>query len=329
MMIPKDIARTGTGTGALMGAILAAGRGTRMAAFGEPLPKCLMPIGNRPLIEYQIEIMRSLGIDEIVILIGHRGNEIAAALGDGSRFGVRLTFVEQTAILGIAHAVGRLEPHIDRPFLLMLGDIYFVPGDLGAMIATFQAQGDGGVLAVKEERDPAAVRKNFSVVLSPDGLVTRVIEKPRRVLNPLKGVGLYVFGPAIFDAIRRTPRTAMRDEYELTHSIQIMIDDGYPVRVSNAVEDDINLTVPADLLRCNLMLAATQPSQCLVDGSAVVNPQARVQNSVIGPHASVRTPIAIRRSLILSNVVVTSTADLEDVVVAPHGVFDCRAAPAV
>jgi dTDP-glucose pyrophosphorylase len=192
------------------------------------------------------------------------------------------------------------------------------------MLDAFRAQGAGAVLAIKNESDPEAVRKNFSVTLSPEGLVTRVIEKPRYVHNTLKGVGVYLFGLTIFDAIRRTPRTAMRDEYELTESIQVMIDDGHPVRVSEAVIDDINLTFPADLLRCNLMLAAEHPEQRLVDASARVNPQARIHQSVIGAKVDVRTPISIRRSLILSNSVVTSTADLEDVVVAPHGVFDCR-----
>lgn len=312
------------GRPALKGAILAAGRGTRMAAFGEPLPKCLMPIGNRPLIEFQIDIMRSLGIDEIVILIGHKGYEITKVLGDGSRLGVKLTYVEQTSIFGIAHAVGRLEPHIDRPFLLMLGDIFFLPGDLARMVEIFHAQGEGAVLAVKHEADPAAVRKNFSVTLSAEGLVTRVIEKPRYVHNPLKGVGLYIFGLSIFDAIRRTPRTAMRDEYELTESIQVMIDDGHPVRVSQSVIDDINLTYPTDLLRCNLMLAAKHPEHRLVDSSASVNPQARISESVIGANVRVQSPISIKRTLILSNSVVTTTSDLEDMVVAPHGVFDCR-----
>ncbi len=319
--MPNDARRAG-----LMGAILAAGRGTRMAAFGEPLPKCLMPVGNRPLIECQIDIMRSLGIDEIAVLIGHKGYEITKVLGDGSRLGVKLTYVEQTSMLGIAHAVGRLEPHIDRPFLLMLGDIFFVPGDMARMVETFQAQGDGAVLAVKDEPDPAAVRKNFSVTLSPEGLVTRVIEKPRYVQNRLKGVGLYMFGLSIFDAIRRTPRTAMRDEYELTESIQVMIDDGHPVRASESVVDDINLTYPADLLRCNLLLAAEHPERRLVDRTAMLNPQARVSESVIGANVTVSTPISIRRTLILENSVVTSNADLVDVVVAPHGVFDCRAA---
>src|SRR5688572_24168010 len=100
--------------GRFAGAILAAGRGSRMGPFGERYPKAILPICNKPLIQYQIEMMRSLGVTDIVILVGHRGYEIARVLGSGERLGVSLRYVEQTAPLGIAHAVGRLEPHLDR-----------------------------------------------------------------------------------------------------------------------------------------------------------------------------------------------------------------------
>ena len=96
-----------------LGAILAGGKGTRMAPFSERYPKPLLPVGNKPLLEHQIDLMRGLGITEVLLLIGHKGYEIARALGDGDRMGVRIRYVEQTQTLGIAHAVGRLEPHVD------------------------------------------------------------------------------------------------------------------------------------------------------------------------------------------------------------------------
>ncbi|MFN6978940.1 MAG: sugar phosphate nucleotidyltransferase, partial [Gemmobacter sp.] len=255
-----------------MGAILAAGRGTRMAPFGDHYPKPLLPVGNKPLIEYQIEAMRALGITEIAVLIGHKGYLITKVLGDGARFGVRLHYVEQTQMFGIAHALGRLEGVLTRPFLLMLGDIYFTGADLGAMAAEFAATGCAAVLAAKLEPDPAAIRKNFAILMDDAGRVTRVIEKPRHTANRLKGVGLYLFDPVIFDAIRRTPRTAMRDEYELTDAIQVMIDDGNHARVATCVADDINLTSPADLLHCNLMVARMQGAASLCAPSAALHP---------------------------------------------------------
>ena len=104
-------------------------------------------------------------------------------------------------------------------------------------------------LVSMDEPDPEMVRRNFVIQADEPAACTRVIEKPRYVDSQLKGCGLYVFDPHIFDAIRRTPRTAMRDEYEITDSIQILIDDGYVVHHHPIVERDLNLTKPEDLLR--------------------------------------------------------------------------------
>ena len=109
------------------GAILAAGRGTRMQPFSELFPKPLLPVCNKPVIVHQIEFMASMGIRDVVVLIGHKGYEIAKLLGDGSRYGVEIRYVEQDKMLGIGHAVGLMERELkDDPFLLFLGDIYFV-----------------------------------------------------------------------------------------------------------------------------------------------------------------------------------------------------------
>jgi len=128
------------------GAILAAGSGSRMMGISEYYPKPLLPICNKPLIQYQIEMMKSLGILDIIILIGHQGYQITRAFGDGSAFGVQLRYVEQTRRLGIAHAVGSLEPHIHKPFLLFLGDIFFVQAELNTMFVLFEEQQGGGGL---------------------------------------------------------------------------------------------------------------------------------------------------------------------------------------
>lgn len=307
-----------------IGAILAAGRGSRMAPFSESFPKPILPICNRPLIQRQIEIMKSLGITEIMVLVGHKGFEISKVLGDGSALGVSIKYVEQTSTLGIAHAVGRLEPHISRPFLLFLGDIFFVPGDLRQMFTLFEEQAGGAALCTKEEPDPEAIRRNFSIILSPQGYATRVIEKPRHAVNNLKGVGIYLFDLTIFDAIRRTPRTAMRDEYEITEAIQVMIQDGHPVRPSNSVIDDINLTVPADLLRCNLMHARNVAPETLFGSNSVVHAQARLNNCVVGNNVVIKNPVNISNSLIFDGSYIDSSADFDNFIVTPELMVDCN-----
>lgn len=306
------------------GVILAAGRGTRMGPFSENYPKPVLPVGNRPLIQRHIETMRDLGIRDIVVLVGHKGFEVSKVLGDGHALGVNIRYVEQTSMLGIAHAVGRLEPHVHDPFLLLLGDIFFVPGDMQRMFRLLEEQGGGAVLGTKDEDNPEAICRNFSVVLSPDGFVTRVVEKPRHTSNRLKGVGVYLFDVTVFDAIRRTPRSAMRDEYEITDSIQVMIDDGYPVRACDSVLDDVNLTTPGDLLSCNLMLARSAPGGVLVGANTRVPSLDQVRSSVIGSNVVVRHSIAISNSLIFDDTDVNSTAGFENLILTPHGTIDCN-----
>ena len=312
-------------SGPYMGAILAAGRGTRMAPFGETIPKAALPIGNRALIEYQIEQMRDLGITEIAILIGHRGYQLTKILGDGDKLGVTLHYVEQTEMAGIAHALGRLEQTLTRPFLLMLGDIFFLPRDLTDMMRIFRDDGCKAVLATKVEDDPAAIRKNFAILHDEGGRVYRVIEKPRHAQNKLKGVGLYMFDPVIFDAVRRTPRTAMRNEFEITDSIQIMIDDGHHVRVSDCIEDDINLTFPSDLLRCNLIVAERQGLRNIIDPTAQLHPDVMLDGAIIGKNVAINRGISVRRSVFLEGAMVSSDRNIDGFVISPTQMVDCRA----
>ena len=307
-----------------VGAILAAGRGTRMQPFSERYPKPLLPVCNKPLIAHQIEIMRSVGIREIIILIGHKGFELARVLGDGSQLGVQIKYVEQTQMLGIAHAVGLLEPYINQPFLLFLGDIYFVPTNLDLVFEIFQSQGKGGVLGTKEEKDPEAIKRNFAMVLRENGSVSRVVEKPRHAPNRLKGVGIYLFDPVVFDAIRRTPRTALRDEYELTDAIQVMIDDGNPVRPANVVFEDINLSTPADLLRANLFHATHVDPQSAIGSNVSLHPEVEVKNSIIGSNVRVQNPIVISHSLIFEGTSVTANSSFDRQILTTQGTHDCR-----
>jgi dTDP-glucose pyrophosphorylase len=306
-----------------VGVILAGGRGSRMFPFSEHYPKPLLPVCNKPLVVHQIEMMRGLGISEIFVLLGHRGFQLSTVLGDGSRFGVRIRYVEQTETLGIAHAVGRMEGHVNRPFLLFLGDIYFVPRDLNQMLSMFRAQGDGAILAVKEETDPAAIRKNYAVLLDDSGLVKRVIEKPRHITNRLKGVGLYLFGLTVFDAIRRTPRTAMRDEYEITDTIQVMIDDGLPVRTADSIITDVNITSPIDLHSCNLAQVKAMPRGQLIGSNTEIHPGARIEQCVIGSNVKISNPIVLRQSVVFDDTLVDAKSGFDSFILTPDAAVNC------
>jgi len=303
------------------GVILAAGHGSRMGPFGERIPKPIAPICNTPLLVYQLEHMRGLGIEDVTIVIGHLGHRITQVVGDGSAYGVRIRYVEQEKRLGLAHAVGQLERHLNQPFLLILGDIFFEVPDLGMMVREFETHDASAVLAVKEETDVEAVKKNFSVQLRGDGTVRRVIEKPRHVPNMLKGCGLYLFDLHIFDAIRRTPRTAMRDEYELTDSIQILIDYEYPVRVAPVVEWDMNITFIGDLLECCVhQLHGTGRSK-LVGQDCRVAEGVELIDTVLGDGVEIDAPARLERCVVLPGVRLEAGADLRNAVVTPDGVL--------
>ena len=309
----------------VVGVILAGGLGTRMAPFSNKFPKPILPICNKPLIEYQLETMQQIGIKKVFIVIGHLGYEISSALGTGSHLDLQITYVEQVDKLGIAHALGQLQSYIDTPFLLFLGDIFFQTFGLKELLDKFISEESGAYLVVKNDI-PEAIAKNFSVILDQDTeLVQRVIEKPRYIHNPLKGCGLYLFDLTVFDAIRRTPRTAMRDEYEITDSIQILIDDGEPVRIAHVVEKDINLTNPYDLFTCNMFELKKRKLDNLIDPSAEISDQVSVTNSIIGPNVKINGQVNLKNCVIFADTVIDRQNGLiQNYIVTPDIAVDCQ-----
>jgi len=285
-----------------------------MGPFGEQIPKPIVPICNKPLLAYQLEHLRNAGIEDVLVVIGHLGHRIIQTLGDGREYGVRVQYVEQEQRLGLAHAVGQIEPRVSGPFLLMLGDIFFQVRGLESMLELFESSGAASVLAVKEESNPEAIKKNFSVYLRDDGTARRVIEKPRHIENNLKGCGLYLFDERIFDAIRRTPRTAMRDAYELTDSIQILIDYGHPVRVAPVVEWDMNLTYVGDLIQCSIHQLRALGKTSLIGQDCRVAEGVELVDSVVGDGASILHPGRFERCVLLPGACVEDGSDHADTV---------------
>jgi len=311
----------------LTGVILAAGKGSRIQPLNLYLPKPLLPVCNKPIMQYQLEDMRGIGVEDVIIVAGHLKEEIISYFGDGSALGLRIRYVEQGQTLGIAHAVAQLENEVQRPFILFLGDIFLVPRDLQTMERMFWERRAGAVLAVKREENPEYVRRNFAVVLHASGTVTRVIEKPRYVSTDLKGCGVYIFDLAIFDAIRRTPRTAQRDEYEITNSIQILIDDGFPVYPAEVIDWDMNITFASDLLECNRNQLRRLGKPYLLGDNTHVHAGATVQDSVLGSGVTIEQPIRIANSLVFSGVRVSSDQDLEHMLLTPNVAVDCAVPP--
>jgi dTDP-glucose pyrophosphorylase len=303
------------------GVILAAGKGTRMRPFSEHYPKPILPLGGKPLVAHQLEQLVGLGVRDVVIVIGHLGHEVVRSLGDGSRWGVRIQYVEQEETLGIAHAVGRLERHVHAPFFLFLGDIWFETENLESMAARLRDGADDradAVLAVKREPDPEAMRRNFAVLTDGSARVHRVVEKPRHPRTDLKGCGIYLFDQTFFDSVRRTPRTALRDEYEITDAIQIFIDDGYRVEAAEVIRNDLNLSYPKDLLDLNLRWLTKHGLDRLIGERVELAEGVHIENSVVMDDVVVERGITIRDSLVFPGVRVTTDRDLVRAILTPE-----------
>jgi len=303
------------------GVILAGGGGKRIEPLSFKLPKPLLPVCNKPIIQYQVEYMMGLGISNFLIVVHHLKEKIMDFFDRQTWRDVQIKFIDQKQPLGIAHALAVLEPYLDAPFLLFLGDIFLVPKNLRRIMKLHGERKAAAILAVKRESDLANLGRNFGVIRDDYGLVKRVIEKPRHLKTDLKGCGVYFFDLSIFDAVRRTPRTAMRDEYEITSAIQILIDDGYPVYAAEVVAWDMNVTVPQDLLICNLRHLQKMGGQNIIGDRVSINPDATIINSIIGDDVRIVNPAAIENSLVFPHSVITPTRPMRNAIITPEQIY--------
>jgi len=283
--------------------VLAAGKGRRIESVAPELPKSLLPVLDRPLVAWQLEALREVGIRDVVVVIGHHGGSLAQELGDGRRFGVRVTTVEQTERLGIAHALTIAAPLLERPFVCLLGDIFFERADLARLVRAFDA-GTDAVLGVRGGETPRDLAQNYAVELDPGGWVRSVLEKPSDGRSGLKGVGLYLFRPAFLAVARETPRSALRGEHELTDAIGLALERGARIRGVELAGRDFNLSEPADLLAVNLHALALAGRASWISSRASVEDGAEIEASVVLDGARVSARARLERSLVLADQVV-------------------------
>ncbi len=303
------------------GVILAAGHGARLGPFGEQNPKPIIPIANKPLIVYQIEALKALGVHEFIVVIGHLGYRIIQTLGDGSHWGVHIRYIEQEKRLGLAHAVGQLEPYIKGPFFLVLGDIFFHAPHLNLMCEEMARHQCACILATKED-NVENIKKNFSVYTNQNGFVTRVVEKPKYPQTNLKGCGIYLFDERIFEGIHRTPRTALRDEYELTDSIQILIDFHYPVKALSVIEWDVNLTYIKDLITCCSYELARQGKSFIQGNNCEIGSNCTFVETVIGNNVTIGDNCILNQCVVLNDVSIPNNTHLEFCVISSKGILE-------
>src|SRR5918998_227331 len=209
----------------MKGLILSGGKGTRLRPLTHTSAKQLVPVANKPVLFYGIEAMADAGITEVGIIIApETGAEIREAAGDGSRFGVRIEYIEQDAPLGLAHAVLTAEPFLgDAPFVMYLGDNLLRDG-ITDLVDAFRVQEPDALILLTPVPDP----EHYGVAELDGDKVRALVEKPKEPKSDLALVGVYMFTPAIHDAARAI-EPSWRNELEITDAIQHLIDQGLRV----------------------------------------------------------------------------------------------------
>src|SRR5579871_5577136 len=183
----------------LKGLILSGGKGTRLRPITYTSAKQLVPVANKPVLFYGLEALAAAGIKEIGIVVGDTHAEIKMAVGDGSRWNVKVTYIEQDAPRGLAHAVLISETFLGQdPFVMYLGDNLLNRG-IAEFVEEFVREAPAAQILLTKVPDP----QMFGVAELEEGRVTRLVEKPKEPKSDLALVGVYMFSPAVFDSVKR------------------------------------------------------------------------------------------------------------------------------
>ncbi|MUW13431.1 NTP transferase domain-containing protein [Halorubrum sp. CBA1125] len=224
----------------MYGVVLAAGRGTRMRPLTDRRPKPLLPVGDRSLLERVFDTAVDI-VDEFVVVVGYRGEAIREAIGDSYR-DRRVSYVRQDEARGTAHAVAQAAPVVDDDFLVLNGDVV-----VDASLPRALAEAEGTAVAATEVPDPRAYGVLSTTV---DGTLAEIVEKPADPPTNLANVGCYAFEPSVFEYIEQTPESE-RGEYEITTTIELLLDDGYRIDVAAYDGTWLDVGRPWELLAAN------------------------------------------------------------------------------
>ena len=302
----------------LRGLILSGGKGTRLRPITHTSAKQLVPVANKPVLFYGIEAMAAAGIKEIGIIIApETGDEIKATAGDGSRFGVEITYILQDEPLGLAHAVLTAEPFLrDAPFVMYLGD-NLLQGGIDELVEAFRTNQPEALILLTPVPDP----ENYGVAeLNGSNTVKRLVEKPKEPATDLALVGVYMFTPEIHEAARAIEPSA-RGELEITDAIQHLVDQGRRVEphiVSGWWKDTGRLE---DMLEANRLIldnldqridgelddasqvegrvvveAGARLVRSTVRGPAIIGPGATLTDCYVGPYTAIAEGCAIENA---------------------------------
>jgi len=292
----------------LRGLILSGGAGTRLRPITHTSAKQLVPVANKPVLFYGIEALVDAGITEIGIIIAPgTGDEIRAAAGDGSAFGASITYIPQSEPKGLAHALLTAEEFLeDGPFVMYLGDNLLRDG-ITDLVERFRSNEPDALILLTRVPDP----EHYGVAELDGETVVRLVEKPKDPPSDLALVGVYMFGPPIFEAAKRI-EPSWRDELEITDAIQALIDDDRRVEshtVRGWWKDTGQL---ADMLEANRLVLEDLPRR--LDGTLT---EAKVEGPV-----AIEEGATVERSTVRGPAIIGAGAVIRDAYVGPYTSID-------
>jgi glucose-1-phosphate thymidylyltransferase len=304
--------------------VLSGGSGVRLRPLTYSMPKQLIPVANRPVLEHVIRGIRDLGVTEVGVVVGGWVAAIRAAIGDGAGLGVRVTYLPQERPLGLAHAVRLARPYLgDDDFVMYLGD-NLLPDGVVEPAGDFRRHRPAAQLLLHKVSDPSA----YGVAeVNPDGSLRGLVEKPARPRSDLAVVGVYFFTRAIHDAVDAIGPSA-RGELEITDAIQWLLTRGDEVAVREHSGFWSDVGTPQDVLTCNRRLlgdlrarvdgqvdrdsvlrgrvvveCGARVLRSRIDGPAIIGAGTLVEDSRIGPGTALGSDCVLRATDIADSVV--------------------------
>ena len=232
--------------------ILAAGEGSRMRPLTYTRPKVMLPIANKPILEHLLIEVKKAGIREFIFIVGYRDEQVRDYFRSGNKWRVSIDYCNQRRQLGTADALKMVEGLVDGNFLMINGDIIVSQTDIKDLIS----KGDN-TMSVAEVKNT----KDLGVVELSESKVVHIHEKAEKPLSHIANAGLYLFAPNIFDAISQTSKSP-RGEYEITDSLQLMIDKGHHISY-HEIGYWLDISYPWDLLPANASLLVKTKAQNL------------------------------------------------------------------
>lgn len=312
--------------------ILAAGEGLRCRPLTLTRSKVMLPVANRPILEHVISSLEKNGIKEIILVVGYEKERIMNYFEDGLNFGVNISYVEQKAQLGTAHAIEQAKKLIspeDSEFIVLNGDNLVEPKTIADLLNNYE--GDASLLTVRME-DTAG----YGVVLKEKKRVTQILEKRPGGLSRLVNTGIYIFTPQIFETIEKTP-ISENGEYAITDTLQLMIDEGKMVTSVPTESKWLDAVHAWDLLKANAIVLNSSKNLkqegeledgVIIRGKVAIGKNTRIRSGtyivgpvVIGENCDIGPNVVILPSTTIGdNVSIRSFTEIQNSII----MNDCR-----